>query len=139
MTGCVIKTKFTVLDVCLEKVLSKTSPYVPLSPLGTSYLPSDTLSDVHFPAHVTNLRPMLSNFSTTLTELADPRRALFSDDPSRPGVGGGGSMVSEVGSVGVRPFLVPGCLKIPKLILFFCGCRDHDIVCCSATWTHRTT
>ena len=130
MVGCVIRTKLTVLEVCFEKVLSNTIPYMPSSPSGTSYCPIVTLSASHLPVHATDFSPMACSFSMTFPILVEARLDSFVGASSNPGVGGKvceGSSVSGAGRFGVSPFLVPGCLKMPKLMLFFCGWTDHEM------------
>lgn len=57
---------------------------------------------------------------------------------SRVGVPGPASKVAEGGRCGAAPVAFPGCLKMPKLIDFLCGCTLQDIVCPDETFTHRT-
>lgn len=112
-----MRTKVAVLETVLEKVLSKTRPYMPPSPGGTAYVPMETWSASHFPCHCTCFRPMAESFSWTML-----RSFLVVDAPrmrvagtSRVGVAGPLSKVVEAGRCGVIPVEVPGCLKMPKL------------------------
>lgn len=128
----VISTKLAVLPSCLEKVLSKTRPYIPPSPSGTSYFPMDTLSPSHFPAHATHFSPMPSSFclKTVLSFLVCAFPLPFAIGSSRGVAGVEGS--SEDGTAGRfdsgRAAFPPGCLKMPKLRDFLFGCRLHAIV-----------
>lgn len=139
--GYVMRTKVACLPVVLEKVLSKTSPYMPPSPVGTSYVPSETWSASHLPCHCTCFSPIADSFSSTIV------RSFLDVDSPRPRVPGtssagvegpAASNVAEEGKCGVAPVAVPGCLKMPKLIDFLCGCTLHDIVCPAETLTQRT-
>ena len=135
-----MSTKVAVFDTVLEKVLSKTSPYMPPSPSGTSYVPMETLSASHFPAQCTCFRPIADSFSTTnvlsFREVDWPRPRVVGT--SKAGVEGPFSKVAEEGRFGVAPPLLPGCLNMPKLIDFLCGCMLHDMVCPAETLTQRT-
>jgi hypothetical protein len=53
------------------------------------------------------------------------------------GVGGTESKVAEEGRFEVV-VLVPGCLNMPKLIDFLCGCMLQEMVCAGETLTQRT-
>jgi hypothetical protein len=135
-----MRTKVAVLETVLEKVLSKTSPYMPPSPGGTSYVPMDTKSASHFPCQCTCLSPMAASLSnTTVLSFRDveaPRPRVVGG--SRVGVPGPASTVAEEGSCGVAPVAAPGCLKMPKLIDFLWGWTLQDMVCPEETFTHRT-
>lgn len=128
----VIKTKFAILPTCLENVLSKARPYMPPSPAGTSYFPIETLSPSHFPAHATHFNPMPSSFclKTLLSFLVWALPLPFARGSSC-GVAGV-DRSSEDGTGGrldkERLAFPPGCLKMPKLRDFLCGCRLHEIV-----------
>jgi hypothetical protein len=135
-----MRTKVACFDTVLEKVLSKTSPYMPPSPVGTSYVPSDTWSASHFPCHCTFFKPIADNFSNTTVlsflDVDSPRTRR--PGTSRPGVGGPVSKVAERGRCGVAPVADPGCLKMPKFSDFLWGCTLQDIVCPAETFTQRT-
>lgn len=134
-----MRTKVAVLETFFEKVLSNTSPYMPPSPVGTAYVPMDTMSASHLPCQCTCFSPMADSFSSTtvrsLREVEDPRPRVVGG--SRPGVEGPASKVAEEGR-GVAPVAVPGCLKMPKLTDFLWGCMLQEIVCPAETLTQRT-
>ena len=78
----------------------------------------------------------------TFPVLVELRLDSLGGASSNPGVGGKsceGSIESCAGRAGVSPFLVPGCLKMPKLMLFFCGWTDQEMEWCSGTLIQRTT
>ena len=135
-----MSTNVAVFDTVLENVLSNTSPYMPPSPSGTSYVPIETFSASHFPAHWTCFRPMADSFSSTnvfsLREVEMPRPRV--GGTSSAGVEGPVSKVAEEGRFGVAPLVWPGCLKMPKLIDFLWGCMLQEIVCPAETLTQRT-
>ena len=68
MEGYVNRTKVTDLENCFEKVLSKTSAYMPPSPFGTSYVPVDTLLASQVPYQVMDFNPILRSFSVAVEE-----------------------------------------------------------------------
>jgi hypothetical protein len=118
--GYVMRTKVACFDTVLEKVLSKTSPYMPPSPVGTSYVPNDTWSASHFPCHCTCFSPIADSFSNTTVlsflDVDNPRPRVVGT--SSPGVEGPASKVAEDGRCGVAPVAFPGCLNMPKLMDF---------------------
>jgi hypothetical protein len=135
-----MRTKVAVFETVFEKVLSKTRPYMPPPPSGTSYVPIDTLSASHFPAQCTCFSPIADSFSKTnvlsLREVEAPRPRV--GGTSRAWGGGPASNVLEEGRFGVAPLVAPGCLKMPKFIDFLCGCMLQEMVWAGETSTQRT-
>src|SRR4051794_5595148 len=83
--GYVMRTKVAVLETVLLNVLSKTRPYMPPSPAGTSYVPMETRSASHFPCQCTCFSPMADSFSSTTV------RSFLDVEAPRPRVTGGSS------------------------------------------------
>ena len=80
---------------------------------------------------------MLLSFSVAVEDAFRGECSSFAGSPERILGGGGGSKVNE-GNFGVGALPWPGCLKMPKLIDFFCGSMLKKIVCSSSTFTQRT-
>jgi hypothetical protein len=158
-----MSTNVAVLATCLEKVLSKTRPYMPAPPslASTSYCPMDTLSASHLPVHATHFMPRDSR--VCITVLASFRFWGFFGFPSLAvllpaawslgsegsvgceGDGGGRGVAGcvwpedvDVEGGGALDTLLPGCLKMPKLRDFLCGCKLHEMVFPGFTCIQRT-
>ncbi len=137
LVGYVRRTTVTDFESCFAKVLSNTSAYMPPSPLGTSYFPLDTLLASQIPYQNTGLSPMLLSFSVAVEDAFRDVCDSFSVSSGRIAGVGGGSKVNE-GNLRVGALPWPGCLKIPKLMDFFCGSMLKKIVCSASTSTQRT-
>lgn len=113
MDGYVRRTKVAVLESCLEKVLSKMSPYMPPWPLEISYVPIDTLSASHFPCHCIKMKPFA--FSCSCAVEVSLRAVEFFR--SLPIVGSSCSR-EEVASSSTSDAALPcpGCLNMPKFL-----------------------
>ena len=114
-------------EVCLEKVLSNTNPYMPPLPAWTSNVPMDTLSASHFPHHFIDINPLLASNSCAVVSFFANRLVLPSVTPCA--CSASGSIESPVDETRlVAP--LPGCLTIPKFLrevrpVSFGGLKDE--------------
>ena len=106
---------------------------MPPSRFGTSYFPVVTRSAPHLPNQLTSFNPTAVNFSTAADSICE------SAAPSLPAAFCAWETSNEAdGSLGVGAIPDPGCLKIPKSMLFLWGCMLQEIVCSDLTSTQRT-